>query len=93
MPDDVLVVVDEAYNEFVTAADREDALALQTAHENVVVLRTFSKIYGLCGLRVGYGLCAPELSEARRQGAPAVQRQPAGAVAAVEALKHQDQVE
>ena len=64
VPDDVLVIVDEAYNEFVTAADSQDALRLQAEHDNVVVLRTFSKIYGLCGLRVGYGLCHREVAQA-----------------------------
>ena len=64
VPDDVLVIVDEAYNEFVTAADSQDALRLQAEHDNVVVLRTFSKIYGLCGLRVGYGLCRQEVAQA-----------------------------
>ena len=58
VPGDVLIVVDEAYNEFVTAADSQGSLALQAEHDNVIVLRTFSKIYGLCGLRVGYGVCA-----------------------------------
>ncbi|HSL95859.1 MAG TPA: aminotransferase class I/II-fold pyridoxal phosphate-dependent enzyme, partial [Thermoleophilia bacterium] len=42
VPSDVLIVIDEAYNEFVTAADSQDALALQAAHDNVIVLRTFS---------------------------------------------------
>lgn len=64
VPDDVLVIIDEAYNEFVTAGDSQDALRLQAEHDNVVVLRTFSKIYGLCGLRVGYGLCRPDVAEA-----------------------------
>ncbi len=64
VPDDVLVIVDEAYNEFVTAGDSQDALRLEAEHDNVVVLRTFSKIYGLCGLRVGYGLCRPEVARA-----------------------------
>jgi histidinol-phosphate aminotransferase len=64
VPDDVLVIVDEAYNEFVTAVDSQDALRLQAEHDNVVVLRTFSKIYGLCGLRVGYGLCRPDVAQA-----------------------------
>ncbi|MBM3148261.1 MAG: aminotransferase class I/II-fold pyridoxal phosphate-dependent enzyme, partial [Actinobacteria bacterium] len=58
VPEDVLVVVDEAYNEFVDADDWQDTLTLVGRHENVVLLRTFSKIYGLCGLRVGYGLCS-----------------------------------
>jgi histidinol-phosphate aminotransferase len=64
VPDDVLVIIDEAYNEFVTAGDSQDALRLQAEHDNVVVLRTFSKIYGLCGLRVGYGLCRPDVAQA-----------------------------
>jgi histidinol-phosphate aminotransferase len=92
VPDDVLIVIDEAYNEFVTAADWQDTLPLQADHENVMILRTFSKIYGLCGLRVGYGLC----SEGMRQAIDKV-RQPFNVnslaqVAALEALKHQDQV-
>ena len=54
VPDDVLVVVDEAYREFVRTDDPIDGLALQAAHANVVVMRTFAKAYGLAGLRVGY---------------------------------------
>jgi histidinol-phosphate aminotransferase len=92
VPDDVLVVVDEAYNEFVTAADAQDTLALQAAHANVVVLRTFSKIYGLCGLRVGYGLCAPELKRALDKLRQPFNVNRLAQAAAVEALKHQDQV-
>jgi histidinol-phosphate aminotransferase len=55
VPDDVLVVVDEAYHEYVTDPDYPDAIA-EHVHErpNVAVLRTFSKIYGLAGLRIGY---------------------------------------
>ena len=92
VPDDVLVVVDEAYNEFVTAADSQDALALQAAHPNVVVLRTFSKIYGLCGLRVGYGLCDPSVSRAIDKVRQPFNVNRLAQVAAREALKHQDQV-
>ena len=92
VPDDVLVVVDEAYNEFVTAPDSQDALELQQAHDNVIVLRTFSKIYGLCGLRVGYGLCAPELKSALDKVRQPFNVNLLAQVAAVEALKHQDQV-
>lgn len=93
VPDDVLVVVDEAYNEFVTAADAQDALELQAAHENVVVLRTFSKIYGLCGLRVGYGLVAPEIRAALDKVRQPFNVNRLAQAAAVEALKHQDQVQ
>ena len=93
VPRDVLIVIDEAYNEFVMAADREDALGLQATHENVVVLRTFSKIYGLSGLRVGYGLGAPELKAALDKVRQPFNVNRLAQIAAVEALKHQDQVE
>ncbi|HZC68843.1 MAG TPA: histidinol-phosphate transaminase [Nitrospirales bacterium] len=61
IPPDVLVVFDEAYYEYVTAADYPDTMALLKAGRNVVLLRTFSKIYGLAGLRIGYGLTTPEI--------------------------------
>ena len=92
VPDDVLIVIDEAYNEFVTAPDAQDSLALQADHENVIILRTFSKIYGLCGLRTGYGLCCPELKAAIDKVRQPFNVNLLGQVAAVEALKHQDQV-
>jgi histidinol-phosphate aminotransferase len=90
--DDVLIVIDEAYNEFVTAPDRDDALVLQKEHDNVVVLRTFSKIYGLCGLRTGFGLCAPEVKDALDKVRQPFNVNLLGQLAAVEALKHQDRV-
>jgi histidinol-phosphate aminotransferase len=58
---DVIVVFDEAYYEYVTAADYPDMMALLKSTRNVVLLRTFSKIYGLAGLRIGYGLTSPEI--------------------------------
>lgn len=54
VPAHVLVVVDEAYREFVRADDPADPLRLLRRHPNVVVMRTFAKAYGLAGLRVGY---------------------------------------
>jgi histidinol-phosphate aminotransferase len=92
VPADVLLVLDEAYNEFVTAADWQDTLALQAGHENVIILRTFSKIYGLCGLRVGYGLCSEELRQALDKVRQPFNVNQLAQLAAVEALKHQDQV-
>ena len=59
VPERVLVVVDEAYVEFVRDEDPVDALSLVRERRNVVVMRTFAKAYGLAGLRVGY-LVAPE---------------------------------
>lgn len=69
VPKDVLVVIDEAYLEFTDAEDVPDALAVQRAHPNVVVLRTFSKAYGLAGLRVGYAIASPRVAEALRKAA------------------------
>ncbi len=62
VPQDTVVVLDEAYVEFLSADFRIDAPALVERHPNVVVLRTFSKAYGLAGLRIGYGFCASELA-------------------------------
>jgi histidinol-phosphate aminotransferase len=62
VPSDTVVVLDEAYVEFLSPEHRIDAPALVERYPNVVVLRTFSKAYGLAGLRVGYGFCAPALA-------------------------------
>jgi len=93
VPEDVLIVLDEAYNEFVTASDSQDTLPLEARHENVCVLRTFSKIYGLCGLRVGYGLCAAAVRTAIDKVRQPFNVNRLAQVAAFEALRHQDQVE
>jgi histidinol-phosphate aminotransferase len=66
VPDDVLVVVDEAYVEFVRMADRVDGLATYRAHPNVVLFRTFSKAYGLAGFRVGYAVAQEGVAAALR---------------------------
>jgi len=66
VPAHVLVVVDEAYREFVRMADPVDGLALHRTHPRVVVLRTFAKAYGLAGFRVGYAVAAPEVAAAIR---------------------------
>ena len=57
----VIAVLDYAYWEFVTATDLSDPMELLHQFENVVILRTFSKIYGLAGSRVGYGIASPEI--------------------------------
>ncbi len=64
LPEDCLLVLDEAYNEYVDEEDSQAGMELAAAGGNVFVTRTFSKIYGLCGLRVGYGVGAPEVREA-----------------------------
>ena len=93
VPRHVCVILDEAYCEFNVLQDPEESVDLLDRHPNLVLLRTFSKIYGLCGLRVGYGLCG---SEEFRTAVDQV-RQPffcnaAAQAAALEALNHQDEV-
>lgn len=61
VPDHVLVVVDEAYMEFAEGENFPDAISYVKAGKNVIVLRTFSKYFGLAGLRVGYGVAKPEI--------------------------------
>ena len=63
MPDDVIVVFDEAYYEYVRAPQYPDTVDYVRQNRAVVVLRTFSKVYGLAGLRVGYGITSPEIVE------------------------------
>ena len=87
------MILDEAYVEFSILQDPDESVALLDKHPNLVILRTFSKVYGLCGLRVGYGLCG---SEEFRTAVDQV-RQPffcnaAAQAAALEALNHQDEV-
>jgi histidinol-phosphate aminotransferase len=62
VPADTVVLLDEAYVEFLPAEHRLDTRALVRRYPNVVVLRTFSKAYGLAGLRAGYGFCTPDLA-------------------------------
>jgi histidinol-phosphate aminotransferase len=66
VPDDVLVVVDEAYTEFVRMDDPVDGIATYRQHPNVVVFRTFSKAYGLAGFRVGYAVAQEPVAAALR---------------------------
>jgi histidinol-phosphate aminotransferase len=61
MPEDVIVCVDEAYREFARGADFPRTIGYVLEGRPVVVLRTFSKIYGLAGLRIGYGIARPEM--------------------------------
>jgi histidinol-phosphate aminotransferase len=93
VPRHVCVILDEAYVEFSVLQDPDESIELLDRHPNLVLLRTFSKVYGLCGLRVGYALCG---SEEFRIAVDQV-RQPffcnaAAQAAALEALNHQDEV-
>jgi histidinol-phosphate aminotransferase len=94
VPKHVCVILDEAYCEYNTLDDPDASIDLLGKHPNLVLLRTFSKVYGLCGLRVGYALCG---SDAFVTAVNQV-RQPffcnaAAQAAAVESLKHGDAVQ
>lgn len=92
VPSHVLVVVDEAYREFVRGDDAVDALALQQAHANVVVMRTFAKAYGLAGLRVGYLVAAPPIAAAVRACALPFGVSAVAQATAIAALEHEDEI-
>ncbi|WP_455370389.1 histidinol-phosphate transaminase [Petrachloros mirabilis] len=62
VPEHVIVVFDEAYFEYVRRSDFPDSMAYVKQGRNTIVLRTFSKIYGLAGLRIGYGVTTPEIT-------------------------------
>lgn len=62
LPDEVIAVIDEAYFEYAVAADYPDALQCLSSHARTIVLRTFSKAYGLAGLRLGYAVAPAELA-------------------------------
>jgi histidinol-phosphate aminotransferase len=64
LPSDVLVVMDEAYIDYVDAPDFPDSLALRRQHDNIVVLRTFSKFFSIAGVRVGYAIAHPVVIDA-----------------------------
>lgn len=94
LPEHCLLLLDEAYYELIEAPDYPDGLEILKAREpdqaGVVVLRTFSKAYALPGLRVGYGMMAPDLArELHKVRPPFNINRPAQAVA-VEALEHQE---
>lgn len=63
IPKDVLIVVDEAYYEYVDDEEYPDTIPLLNEHKNIVILRTFSKAYGLAGLRLGYGIANEEITQ------------------------------
>ena len=93
VPRHVAVILDEAYCEFNLLDDPDATLDLLPRHANLVLLRTFSKVYGLCGLRVGFGLCgSAEFKQAVDQVRQPFFCNALAQAAAVEALRHQDEV-
>src|SRR5690242_3174212 len=93
VPRHVCVLLDEAYCEFNTLDDPDASLDLLARHPNLVLLRTFSKVHGLCGLRVGYALCgSDEFVTAVNQVRQPFFCNAAAQAAAIEALRHVDEV-
>ncbi|HEY7829982.1 MAG TPA: histidinol-phosphate transaminase [Solirubrobacteraceae bacterium] len=93
VPPHVCVILDEAYCEFNLLEDPDSSVELLHSHPNLVLLRTFSKVYGLCGLRVGFALCgSPEMPRALDQVRQPFFCNAIAQAAATEALAHQDAV-
>jgi histidinol-phosphate aminotransferase len=93
LPRHVAVILDEAYIEFSTLQDPDESLDLLERHPNLVILRTFSKVYGLCGLRVGYSLGDERFRNAVDQVRQPFSVNALAQIAATEALGHVDELE
>ncbi len=87
VPQSCIVVVDEAYAEYVTEPDYPDCSLWLDEYPNLVVTRTFSKIFGLAGLRVGYSLSSPEISDLMNRARQPFNCSSLGLAAAAEALQ------
>lgn len=90
---DILVVIDEAYVEYAEAGSGPDSLALYREYPNVCILRTFSKAYGLAGLRVGYAVAPPAIAEGLRRTALPFAVSALGQKAAVASLDAGEEME
>jgi histidinol-phosphate aminotransferase len=93
LPRHVAVMVDEAYVEFSMLQDPDESIELLDRHPNLVLLRTFSKVYGLCGLRAGYALGSEDFRMAVDRVRQPFSVNALAQAAAAEALNHVDEVE
>ncbi len=92
LPDGVLVVFDEAYYEYVSAGDFPECLDLIPTHPNVIVLRTFSKIHSLSGIRVGYSVSHEDVVTCLHKVRQPFNVNSLGQAATLAALKHMDRI-
>jgi histidinol-phosphate aminotransferase len=92
VPDSVLIVIDEAYHDYVTDPRYASAIPHALGRENVVVLRTFSKVFALAGHRVGYGVAHPATIEEMRKAQPPFTVSDVGQVAATASLRNRDEL-
>lgn len=92
VPDDLLVLLDEAYREFVTDESSVDGIPLLPRYPNLVVLRTFSKAYGLAALRLGYAVGSAAVLDASRSAALPLSVTDASRVAALASIDAEDEL-
>ena len=92
IPPRILAIFDEAYYEYVEDTNYPQSIDLLDGNSNIIILRTFSKIYGLAGLRVGYGVGSPEIIELLNKARPPFNVNSLAQVAAVASLEDKDQV-
>ena len=93
LPRHVAVILDEAYVEFSVLQDPAESVGLLDKHPNLIILRTFSKVYGLAGLRVGYALGSEDFRAAVDRVRQPFSVSTLAQAGAIEALKHVDEVE
>ena len=93
VPSDLLVVLDQAYLEFITSEDTVDAVAALADYPNLIIMRTFSKAHGLAGLRVGYGIAHPDVILEMRKSIAPFSVQSIGQAAALASLRASAEVD
>jgi histidinol-phosphate aminotransferase len=93
LPDGILLVMDEAYYEYVTNPEYADSMKHFREGRDILILRTFSKIYGLAGLRIGYGIAKTEILTEMNKLRPPFNTNSISQVAALKALDDRDHVE
>jgi histidinol-phosphate aminotransferase len=93
VPEDVVVVFDEAYYEFVDREDYPESMDYLRNGRNVVIFRTFSKTYGLAGLRIGFAMARPELAAGMNQARKPFNTTRLGQVAALAALEDEEHLQ
>ncbi len=90
VPSNIVVVLDEAYYEFAQGAEYPESVPLLEKYPNIIVLRTFSKAYGLASLRVGYGMASEEMVSYLNRVRPPFNVNTLAQIAAIAALEDQD---
>lgn len=93
LPFRIIVIFDEAYFEYVEDENYPQTMNLLNEKNNIIILRTFSKIYGLAGLRIGYGIARPQIIEMLNRARPPFNVNSLAQAAALASLKDENQIE